>query len=201
MIATRTRFGPADHGVRLTLAEYEEAEYAPGFKYELIEGRLYVSPEPNFAESFLERWLSLKLNLFSLTHPAVVNYVATKGRIFLPSKLKPSVPEPDLAVYADVPLDLPIADIHWEDLTPVIIGEVLVDGDSYKDMTRNPDLFLPLKKVKEYWVLNGAEDAERPILIQHRRRGKNWGVKRFAYGETFTTPTLPGFELLIDPRQ
>lgn len=115
MIATRTRFGPADHGTRLTLAEYEEAEYAPKFKYELIEGRLYVSPGPNFAESVLERWLAFKLNLFAMAHPEVINFVSTKGRIFLPHKLRPAVPEPDLAVYAGAPMDEPYESIHWED--------------------------------------------------------------------------------------
>jgi hypothetical protein len=68
-------------------------------------------------------------------------------------------------------------------------------------LTRNPALYLTLRSIKEYWVLNGAVDPDEPSLIQHRRRGKSWAVTTFPYGSTFTTRLLPGFELVIDPRR
>ena len=52
------------------------------------------------------------------------------------------------------------------------------------------------------WILDGRYSADEPTLIVRRRRGKNWLKPRtIAYGETYTTPLLPGFELVIDPRR
>ena len=41
-----TSLGLADHGHPVTLGEFESAEFEEGYKYELIDGRLYVSPAP-----------------------------------------------------------------------------------------------------------------------------------------------------------
>jgi hypothetical protein len=78
---------------------------------------------------------------------------------------------------------------------------VLVGGDMHKDLTRNPDLYLTLASIKEYWVLNGSRSADEPTLVVHRRRGKAWQVTTFPHGSTFTTKLLPGFGLVVDPRK
>ena len=39
-MATLLKFGPADHGRRVTDEEAESARYAEGYKYEVIDGRL-----------------------------------------------------------------------------------------------------------------------------------------------------------------
>ena len=53
--------GLADHGHPVTLEEFESAEFEEGYKYELIDGRLYVSPTPNLPEDFILAWLFEKL--------------------------------------------------------------------------------------------------------------------------------------------
>ena len=199
-VVTRVHLGPADHGRRVSAGELESAEYVSGFKYELIAGRLYVSPQPNAPEGLLETWVRRALERYSDTHPEVVNYVAVKGRVFLPRTRARSEPEPDLAVYADFPLDRPFRQLDWRDVSPVLVVEVLVDGDIAKDLERNPPLYLAVPSIAEYWVVNGAEDPDEPSLIQHRRRGKKWAVATHPFGSTFATPLLPGFALVIDPR-
>jgi Uma2 family endonuclease len=84
---------------------------------------------------------------------------------------------------------------------PVLVSEVLVEGEAEKDLERNPELYLAVPSVREYWVLDGRADPNEPTLIQHRRYGKRWVVRRFPYGSTFATKLLPGFTLLIDPRK
>jgi Uma2 family endonuclease len=198
--AQRLKLGPLEHGRRLTLAEFDEAEYLPGFKYEIIDGRLYVSPAPNVPESYLEYWLYGELRRYADDHPDVLSYVTPKGRVFLPARVRATVPEPDIAAYAAFPHDLPLRQVRWQNLSPCLVAEVLVDGDFSKDMTRNPELYLRLPALREYWVLNGSVDPDEPTLIQHRRRGKAWVVTAFPFGSTFTTKLLPGFELVIDPK-
>jgi len=202
MLATRLQLSSLDHGRELTLSEYEEAEYAPGFHYEIIEGRLYVSPEANFPEQLLEMWLRDKLIFYKALHPNIVGTVATKGRVFVSERKKATVPEPDLAVYG--PIDLETTDwheIHWQDLMPFIVCEVLVEGDFEKDLTRNPALYRQVRSIREYWVLNGSQSVMEPTLIVHTRRGKSWAVAHYPYNSIYTTKILPGFELLIDPRK
>ena len=195
------KFGPADHGRRLAWDEFDGADYVAGFNYEIIAGRLYVSPQPNPPEHILERWLRRAVERYSDARPEVINFVAVKGRVFLSAATRPTVPEPDLAAYRAFPLDLPYDDIHWEDVSPVLVAEVLVDGSIEKDLGRNPPLYLRVPTIQEYWVLDGSISPDRPSLIRHRRRRKSWAVDTIAYGDTLTSDVLPGFALLIDPRQ
>jgi Uma2 family endonuclease len=200
MPAVQLKLGPADHGEELTLEEFEHADYVPGFRYELIEGRLYVSPSPNLAENMLERWLRNKLEAYSDKHPDVIKYVATRGRVFLPVRSRTSTPEPDLALYAEIPAEIS-RDTNWDELDPILVAEILVEGDFWKDLSRNPKLYLKVPSIREYWVLDGSVDPARPTLIQFRRFGKKWARMPYPYRSKFTTKLLPGFSLVIDPRK
>jgi len=62
-------------------------------------------------------------------------------------------------------------------------------------------LYFQVPSIWEYWLVDGLEDAERPSLRVHRRRGKRWHIIDVAAGETYTTKLLPGFELMLDPRR
>ena len=55
--------------------------------------------------------------------------------------------------------------------------------------------------IKEYWVVDGSVDSRKPSLIQYVRRGKKWSMTIHPFGSTFTPKVLPGFSLVIDPRQ
>lgn len=200
MPTVQLKLGPADHGRELELDEYEAADYEPGHKYEIIDGRLYVSPEANFAEHILEHWLRRKLERYADDNPDVLNHVAQKTRVFVHRRKKATVPEPDIAAYQGLDLSQDFRDIHWRDLGPVLVAEVLVEGDEHKDLERNVELYFDVPSVREYWVLDGRDDPNRPELIQHRRYGGRWVVRTHAAGATFTTKLLPGFALVLDPR-
>lgn len=199
--AQRLKLGPLEHGRRLKRAEFEEAEYDPGFKYEIIDGRLYVSPVPSLPEHWLENWLSRAVERYADVHPDVINFVATKGRVFLPEAVRLTVPEPDLAAYSDFPEEAEFDELNWENISPVLVAEVLVGGSIEKDLGRNPHLYLAVPSIKEYWVLDGSGVTREPSLIQRRRRGKRWAVTTHPYRSVFTSTLLPGFELRIDPRR
>jgi Uma2 family endonuclease len=201
MSSVQLKLGPADHGKRLSLDEFEEADFEQGSKYEIIDGRLYVSSEANFAENFLETRLFYHLITYSRNRQDVINYVSVKSRLFIHSRQKPTVPEPDFAAYHDLPRDHPLKTVHWRDLGPVLVAEILVEGDPYKDLERNRELYLEVPSVREYWILDGRENPDKPTLIQNRRHGKRWVERSFPYGSTFTTKLLPGFSLVIDPRK
>jgi hypothetical protein len=48
----------------------------------------------------------------------------------------------------------------------------------------------------------GPLDQGRPHMIVYRRHGKKWGAPiDVAFGETYTTRLLPGFQLVLDPHR
>jgi Uma2 family endonuclease len=200
-VAVKT-FGPRDHGCLVGDEEAAAARYKEGYKYEIIEGRLYVSPVPNLPEECLDAWLRRKLDEYSARHPDVINFVTSKARVFLPDRELTTSPEPDVAAYHGFPVNRPIRNLRWEDVSPVLVAEVLVDSEPFKDLVRNVGLYIEVTSIREYWILDGSADPDEPTLIVHRRRGMRWQKAReYRFCSTYTTPLLPGFKLLIDPHR
>lgn len=198
---TAIKLGLADHGQPVSAEEFESADFESGYKYEVIDGRLYVSPEANAPENWLETWLYKKLWKYADRRPEVINYVSNKSRIFVSSRKNLTVPEPDLAAFADYPIDQSIDTLDWETVSPVLVVEILYAGDPYKDLVRNVELFLQVPSIREYWILDGRRGADRLSLIVRRRRGGKWLKREFEHRDTYQTKLLPGFKLLIDPRR
>ena len=79
-MSTILRLGRADHGRPLTLEEFTAGEYEPGYKYELIDGKLEVSPAANFPEIAVQLWLYGQVNLYARANPELVKFVTAISR-------------------------------------------------------------------------------------------------------------------------
>jgi Uma2 family endonuclease len=198
---TRVKLTPEDHGLEIDPEVFEHSTGEEGYHYEIIDGRVYVSPVPDLPQDDLEGWLYAKLFYYSQEHPEVINYLSRKSRIFIPTRAKATRPEPDISAYHDFPHHLPRKQRRWQDITPILIVEVISEDDPNKDLVRNVELYLEVPTVKEYWVLDPRPDPDQPSLRVYRRRGKNWQKPiDVPYGEMYETPrVLPGFRLLVDP--
>lgn len=195
---TMLKLGPKDHGRELSEEEFEGADCRGGHKYEIIDGRLYVSPLPNFPHDLVENWLYGKVRDYAKATNSFA-YVTNKPRAFVRTAEKPTIPEPDIAAFKV----LPPGDgntMHWRDFEPTLVVEILGDDSFEKDMVRNVDLYLRIPSIQEYWVFDIREDVYRPKLIVHCRRGEAWKTQTVAPGGTYTTKLLPGFRLVVDPR-
>jgi Uma2 family endonuclease len=199
-MSTVLKIGPEGHGRPMALEAFMAADSVEGYRYELIDGKLYVSPQPNPPGALCDVWINRKLDHYAEEHPEVINWVCPKARVFVPGREDVTNPEPDAAAYHDFPFEMDFRDIRWEDVSPVLVVEVVSEDDPDKDLVRNVELYHQVPSIKEYWVLDPRDDANRPTLIAHIRHGKRWRVKRVEFGETYTTRLLPGFELLVDPR-
>jgi Uma2 family endonuclease len=200
-MTTLLKLGPADHGRPVTSEELSGAEYHSGYHYEVIEGKLYVSPLANFPEGWVNRWINLRLELYALGRPDILNFVCTKTRVFVPNQPAETVPEPDVAVYHDFPLDQSPDDIRWQDVSPILVVEVLSEGDPDKDLKRNVRLYRLVPSIREYWILDAREGSEQPSMRVYRRQGSRWRRIDIEAGATYTTKLLPGFELTLNTRQ
>jgi Uma2 family endonuclease len=196
--ATRT-FGPADHGRAVTDAELAGARWVEGYHYEVIDGRLYVSPQPNEPHDHLLEWLSGALHAYERAHPEIINRVSSHARVFVPGRRATTCPEPDFAAYHDYPHHLPWRRRRWQDISPVFVAEV-VSEDLAKDFGRNVELYEQVPSIREYWLVFGGETDEQFLFRVYRRRGGKWQKPiDLTHGATYTTRLLPGFSLLINP--
>jgi Uma2 family endonuclease len=185
----------------MTLDEFMSADYREGYQYELIDGRLYVSPLPNLPQGRVERWIYRKLDRYSEQHPEVINFVYVRCRVFVPNRPGVTNPEPDVTGYQDFPLDADFADLRWEDVTPVLVVEVVSLDDPDKDLVRNVELYAQVPSIREYWLIDNRADPDRPTMLVYRRRGRRWQRPiRLSHGDRYTSKLLPGFELVVDPR-
>jgi Uma2 family endonuclease len=197
-MATLLKLGPADQGRAMTFEEFCGADFEEGYKYELIHGRVEVSPLPDPPANAVEEWLLDKLKAYAREHPEAVNYVTAKARVYVGERDDVSYPEPDISVFKDYPLERRF-DMRWTEVSPVLVVEVLDPDNPQKDTIRNVDVYLAVPSIKEYWILDIREGAATPSLIVNRRHGRSWRVKTIAFGDTYETKLLPGFELTVDP--
>lgn len=198
---TQLYLTPKDQGRPLTREEFSRAAGAEGYRYELIDGRLEVSPLPELPHDCLRDWLARKLWTYAQVHPEVVNEVKAPARLFATSRTKPTAPEPDVAAFRDFPHDLPIAETRWQDLVPILAVEIISEDTADKDLVRNVELYQDVPTLREYWIVDPRPTPDQPSLIVYRRRGARWQKPiTVPFGETYTTKLLPDFALVVDPR-
>jgi len=69
MATVRLRIGPADHGRKMTLEEFREAEEQEGYRYELARGVLEVTEVPNDPHGQIVSNLQAFFHRYKLEHP------------------------------------------------------------------------------------------------------------------------------------
>ncbi len=196
---TQLYLTPKDHGRELTLEEFEHADGQEGYRYELIDGRLEVAAFPNLKHEGVRKNLETLLDQYIRAHPEIINRVQAPACVIIPGRPAATAPQPDLAAYRDFPVHLPIEQWDWRDISPIVVVEVLSRDNPEKDLERNVELYLEVPSIREYWIIDPREDADRPGLTVYRRRGKRWQRPiEITPGETYTTPLLPGFALAYD---
>ena len=196
-MATVLKLGPDDHGRPMTYEQFMAADYEHGYRYELIQGKLYVAPQPNPPHSWYTRYALRKLDKYSELHPETINWVDGNARVFIRGSHELTAPEPDIAAYRNYP-DQPPAD--WRDVSPILVVEVLGGEDDEKDLVRNVDLYRQIPSIQEYWIFDIRDDVDSPTMIVHRRHGGSWKTIQLDCDATYTTTLLPGFSLPIKPQ-
>jgi Uma2 family endonuclease len=195
-MATLLRLGPSDHGRHVTEEDWEGANLERGYRYEVIDGRLLVSPTPDLPYNIVEEWLRDCWKDYARQHPEVVNFVSQGARIFIPGRPRLTVPQPDLAAYANFPLTAPRRQLNWRQINPVFVAEVLSPDDPDKDLVRNVELYMLVSSIREYWILDGRGDQVQ--LLVYRRRGPRWqNVIEWTEGETVTSRHFPGLAVTL----
>lgn len=191
MSPTLLRLGPQDHGRRLTLDEFDDAEVSEGFHFELGRGVVIVSEVPLPKHLAIVNKLRRQLAAYDLQHPERIWAIASGGECKLPLAEHDSERHPDLAVYLTEP---PLQDSNtvWSEWIPELVIEVVSAGSEDRDYVEKREEYLAFG-VREYWI---AHPDRREILILRRVRGQ-WTEQLLNVGDKYLSRVLPDFELIV----
>jgi len=185
-ILTR-QINPADHGQAMSLADFIDADFEPGWLYELARGVIVVTEVPGVNHGRIVMRLGDMFAVYNHFQPGVINYRAGGGecRIRLPGMVCDR--HPDQAIYL---LPNPRERKPWTVWVPTLVVEVVsIDGEE-RDYIEKREEYLRVG-VLEYWIL----DPSLRQLKVHQRAGDTWIEQVVAAESVYATHLLPGLEV------
>jgi Uma2 family endonuclease len=180
----RLRLGPRSAGLLLNPAEFDLASFQPGWRYELINGVLVVSPTTSRQERGPNQTLGRWLENYQEGHPQGSALDATLPEEEIQTKQNRR--RVDRAIWAGLGRD------PEEGETPSIAVEFVSKGkvNQERDYTAKRAEFREIG-VREYWVI----DRFRRSLTVYRFTGEKDEEIRIPEDQTDEPPLLPGFVL------
>ncbi len=177
-------FGPESNGLLMTPEEFDRGEFEEGWRYELVQGVLIVSPPPLEQERDPNDELGYLLRSYQETHP--------RG-----SALDATLPEHTVRTAANRRQ----ADrVIWAGLsrrprrgeTPTIVVEFVSAGrrNRERDYHQKRDEYLGVG-VREYWII----DRFTATMTVITAAGGGFKQRVLSRRQTYKTPLLPGFAL------
>lgn len=180
--------GPEANGVLMTPREFDRADFYEGYRYELINGVLVVSSTPSLGErdpnQALGRWLMNYKeqhpnghHLDFTIHEQVISTGENRRR-------------------ADRVLWCGLGRLPKRSDMPTIVVEFVSEGKQNieRDYWTKRDEYLGCG-VKEYWIFDRF-DQTLTVCTGGKRRSRR---RQYSAKQTYTTPLLPGFELVLEP--
>jgi len=180
----RLRLGPRSAGVLLTTEEFDRARFVEGWRYELINEVLVVSPIPSLNERDPNEELGYFLRAYQESHPQGSALDLTIGEQTIETKKNRR--RADRVIWAG------LGRLPGPNETPTIIIELVSKGkiNQERDYVAKRAEYREIG-VKEYWIIDRfsktmtvclfAADRDQELLI--------------AANQTYSTTLLPGYEL------
>jgi Uma2 family endonuclease len=180
----RLRLGPRSAGVLLTTEEFDRARFVEGWRYELINEVLVVSPIPSLNERDPNEELGYFLRAYQESHPQGSALDLTIGEQTIETKKNRR--RADRVIWAG------LGRLPGPNETPTIIIELVSKGkiNQERDYVAKRAEYREIG-VKEYWIIDRfsrtmtvclfAADRDQELVI--------------AADQTYATTLLPGYEL------
>jgi Uma2 family endonuclease len=191
MATIKTRIGAADHGRRMTIDEFREAEEDEGYRYELARGVLEVIDIPKSPHRRVVSHLFELAALYSRDHPRVIDYFGggTEVRIWKPGM--------DLARHPDfgvVFLGAPLDEVN--DPRPGLVAEVVSASSKTRDYVDKRRDYLDYG-VAEYWIVDPLQRQVTILHLQGEGTDASWDEHVFRDDETLQSRALPGLSTTV----
>jgi len=184
---TVIKIGPADHGRRMSLKDFDHAEVKEGRLYELGRGVIVVWDIPHPRHLSQLDTIRQQLYAYDLTNPDRLYAIAGISDCKLMIWNYESERHPDIAVYKERPPKE--AEDVWSIWIPELVVEVVAAGSEQRDYVDKREEYLDFG-VREYWIF----DADRQEMLVLRRSGKKWVDRVVRPPEVYKTRLLPGLE-------
>ncbi len=180
----RLRIGPRSAGLLLTPAEFDRARFREGWRYELINGVLVVSPVPSREERDPNEELGYWLRQYRDSHPQGSSLDLTLPEEEIETKQNRR--RADRAIWAGLGRD------PGKGEPPTIIVEYVSSGkiNQERDYVAKRAEYREIG-VREYWVV----DRFRRIMTIFTFSGESDQERVITEQQSYSTPLLPGFEL------
>jgi Uma2 family endonuclease len=182
----RLRLGPRSAGLLLTTDEFDRARFVDGWRYELINEVLVVSPIPSRNERDPNEELGHSLRNYQEFHP--------QGSALDATIYGQTVETKNNRRLADRVIWAGLGRLPDPNETPTIIIELVSKGkvNQERDYVAKRAEYREIG-VKEYWIIDRFSKTLTVCLFAADRDQE----LVFAANHTYSTTLLPGFELAI----
>jgi len=183
MATVGLRLGPADHGRKMTLEEFRDADAEEGYRYELARGVLEVVEVPNDPHGQVVSNFQGMLHSYKTRFPGVVRRIGggSEFRLWIPEFV--SGRNPDVAV---VLMGTP-KDARGR-RPPSLVAEVVSKRGEVRDYQEKREEYWSYG-IREYWII---DPSLRQILVLIRR-GEIWEERTFRDHDVIASDLLPDF--------
>jgi Uma2 family endonuclease len=189
MATTQVRIGPPDHGRRMTLEEFREAEEEKGYCDELARGVLEVTEVPNDPHWQVLDNLHETFSRYRREHRGVILRIGhgSECRLWIPETVSGRIP--DLAiVFHGTPKDA------RGRRPPDLAVEVVSPGREAHErdyMTRRGE-YLALG-FREYWIVDPHRRQVTVLVREEGGEAAGWAEHVFDGDEVIVSSLLEGF--------
>lgn len=183
--------GPKDHGPRMSLAEFRDAQVQMGYRYELSRGVIEVAPIARLSHGMLIQAIDEQIYAWKSTNPNIIRYYGGGDQAKMELPRFDSERHPDRSLYTTPPPD---DEQPWDRWTPTIVIDVVSPGirNRERDYDEKREEYLAAG-VLEYWIV----DPDKRAMLALTRTGDTWRENRLGAGGVWTTTLLPGFVLSL----
>jgi Uma2 family endonuclease len=186
------RFGPGSAGLKMTPEEFDDvpaSEFVRGYRYEVINGVLVVTPPVGDAEADPNDELGHLLRTYLEAHREKKPFDLT-----MPERHVPGTPNRrrcERAVWVGLGR-LPETDRD----VPAIVIEFVSSGrrNAFRDYEEKRDEYLAAG-VKEYWIIDRFRRVMTVYKTKKTRKSSSTTYDIVTEGRDYETKLLPGFSL------
>jgi Uma2 family endonuclease len=182
----RLRLGPRSAGLLLTPAEFDRATGIKGWRYELINGVLVVSPTPSRQERDPNEELGYWLRQYRESRPYGLLLDSTLPEEEIETRQGQDRRRVDRAIWAGLGRDPEEGEVPTIVVEFVSAGKVNQERDYVVKRAEYREV-----GVRQYWVI----DRFKRTLTCYDFGGEKDEEQVIPEGKTFESPLLPGFVL------